>query len=140
MPKRSPECESCQLFSGYLGAKYLVCGIHPCGPAESPCPDHAPVVEDWVPVGGAYYDGELVRDSPFYMTTEDRLHLVETHPRFTGRCPQCGTIFQETPQYIGTAPPATGWMTRSPKRSHPPAETKAKLGRSARREGTCRGS
>jgi hypothetical protein len=72
-------------------------GIHSAGSVERPCPDHAPVIEDWVPVGGAYYHGELVRDTLSYLSREDRLHLVETHPLFMGRCPQCGSTFKKTP-------------------------------------------
>jgi hypothetical protein len=108
---RAIECERCQLFSGYCGAEYLVCGIHPGGPTVRPCPDYAPVVEERVPVGAEYYGEELVKDWPGYMSSADRLHLIETHPLFTGRCPQCGTIFQETPPVHWDCPdPKCHWM------------------------------
>lgn len=93
---RAKECESCQMFSGHLGSEYAVCSIHPSGPAEVPCPDHAPI-EDCVPVGAAYYGDELIRDWPGYMSSEVRLELIETHPLFTGKCPQCGNAFKEPP-------------------------------------------
>jgi hypothetical protein len=32
-----------QRFSGYLGSEFLVCAIHPSGPAQSPYPDFAEV-------------------------------------------------------------------------------------------------
>ena len=55
----SSDCHRCQRFSGYCGAEFLVCGIHPSGPAETPCPDFAEVSEPFEPLGGAYYAGEL---------------------------------------------------------------------------------
>ena len=67
---KTEECESCQRFSGYCSTEFLVCGIHPSGPAETPCPDFAEVTE--------------------------RLEILETHPFFTGVCPECGeTIWGE---------------------------------------------
>jgi hypothetical protein len=67
-----------------LGDQYPVCGIFPLGPPEIPCPGFAEVTEDGVPVGGAYYNGELILDSPAYLTTAERLELINTHPLFTG--------------------------------------------------------
>lgn len=95
--RHSPECQRCQLFSGFLEDEYPVCGIYPLGPAEIPCPDFAEITEDCVPVGGAYYNGEFILDSPAYLTTAERLELVETHPLFTGKCPNCGAQFDKTP-------------------------------------------
>jgi hypothetical protein len=83
------------LFSGYLGKDYLVCGIHPTGPQENPCPDFAEVVGDWESVGGAYYGGELIQDWPGFLTTQERLAILETHPFFTGVCPECGASFED---------------------------------------------
>ena len=40
---RSELCDRCQRFSGYLGDGFLVCAVHPTGPAEIPCPDFAEV-------------------------------------------------------------------------------------------------
>jgi hypothetical protein len=54
-----------------------------------PCPDFTEVIEEGVPVGGAYYNGVLVLDTPAYLTTEERLELIDTHPLFTGVCPKC---------------------------------------------------
>ncbi|NJM67019.1 MAG: hypothetical protein HC851_15785 [Acaryochloris sp. RU_4_1] len=88
-----PTCDRCQNFSGFLAPGFLVCAIHPFGPNQNPCPDFAEVIEDWQPVGGAYYNGELIRDWPEFLTTVERLEILETHPFFTGKCPRCGASF-----------------------------------------------
>jgi hypothetical protein len=87
---KTEECDRCQMFSGYLGTEFLVCGIHPSGPSETPCPDFAEVIGQWEPLGGAYYDGELVLQPTHFLTTAERLEILETHPLFTGVCPDCG--------------------------------------------------
>ena len=87
---KTEECESCQRFSGYCGTEFLVCGIHPSGPTETPCPDFAEVTEQYEPLGGAYYNGELVLQPTHYLTTAERLKILETHPFFTGVCTECG--------------------------------------------------
>ena len=93
---KTEECESCQLFSGYCGSQYLVCGIHPAGLTETHCLDFAQVTEQYEPLGGAYYAGELVLQPTHYLTTAERLEILETHPFFTGVCPECGeTIWGE---------------------------------------------
>ncbi|HEY9825511.1 MAG TPA: hypothetical protein V6D19_08695 [Stenomitos sp.] len=94
MPK-SEECEHCQMFSGYLGQEYLVCGIHPLGPTELPCPDFAEVLGQWEPLGAAYYDGELVLQPEHFLSSSDRLELLDTHPLFTGVCPQCKAAIED---------------------------------------------
>jgi hypothetical protein len=113
MPK-GEECDSCQRFSGYLGTEYLVCAIHPHGPAEIPCPDFAEIVGQWEPVGAAYYDGELVLQPPHYLTTAERLELLETHPMFTGVCPRCGAaIAIEGRVHYDCESSGCGWMDDS---------------------------
>jgi predicted RNA-binding Zn-ribbon protein involved in translation (DUF1610 family) len=84
------ECQRWQRFSGYCGSSFLVCAIHPTGPVEIPCPDFAEVSEQYEPLGGAYYAGELVLQPAHYLTTAERLEILETHPFFTGVCPDCG--------------------------------------------------
>jgi hypothetical protein len=84
------ECQHCQRFCGYCGTEFLVCGIHPTGPVDSPCPDFAEVTEQFEPLGGAYYCGELVLQPAHYLTTAERLEIIETHPFFTGVCLECG--------------------------------------------------
>jgi hypothetical protein len=86
---KTEECHHCQRFSGYLGAEFLVCAVHPLGPAEVPCPDFAEVAGQWEPLGAAYYDGELVLQPEHFLTTEERWDILNTHPLFTGVCPEC---------------------------------------------------
>jgi hypothetical protein len=90
--RHSEECHHCQRFSGYLGAEYLICAIHPSGPSQSPCPDFAEVVGQWEPLGSAYYADELVVQPSHYLTTTERLEILDTHPLFTGVCPECGQV------------------------------------------------
>jgi hypothetical protein len=78
----------CQRFSGYLGTEFLVCGIHPSGPSETPCPDFAEVTEQFEPLG-AYYAGRLI-SQPHFLTTSERLEILDMHPFFTSICPTCG--------------------------------------------------
>ena len=86
---KTDECYRCQRFSGYCGSQYLVCGIHPSGPTETPCPDFAKVTEQYEPLGGAYYNGELILQPTHYLSTAGRLEILETHPFFTAICPEC---------------------------------------------------
>jgi hypothetical protein len=79
---KTDECDRCQRFSGYLSAEFLVCAIHPLGPAQSPCPDFAQAVGQWEPLGAAYYDGELVLQPEHYLTTEERWNILNTHLLF----------------------------------------------------------
>jgi hypothetical protein len=112
--RRWTGCQSCQLFSGFLGDEYPVCGIFPLGPKEIPCPDFAEVAEECVPVGGAYYNGVLVLDTPAYLTTEERLELIDTHPLFTGKCPKCRFVFTERPEIYWDCPnPECDWIDDS---------------------------
>ncbi|WP_299406742.1 hypothetical protein [Acaryochloris sp. IP29b_bin.148] len=89
-------CQQCDRFSGYLGSQYLVCAIHPSGPAQNPCPDFAEVNEDWEPVGARYEDDELNKDWAGYLTSSERIEVLESHPYFTGICPKCGESFGDS--------------------------------------------
>lgn len=93
----SPECYRCQRFSGHLGEKYVVCGIHPLGPAEISCLDFAEITEQCELLDAGYYDSELVLQPVPYLTTEDRLEILNTHPFFTNKFPDCGFAFSEVP-------------------------------------------
>lgn len=57
--------------------------------------------ELWEPQGARYIDSELVIERVTYngeeiiqppqrWTREEQLWLLDTHPMFTGKCPQCG--------------------------------------------------
>jgi hypothetical protein len=94
----SPLERLCQRCQRYSHTPYLICAIHPSGPEGDVCWDFAPnaaaaVQERWQPVGVSFYDGDLIPDTAHYLTTEERLALIASHPLFTGRCPQCGAEF-----------------------------------------------
>jgi hypothetical protein len=109
---KTKECDRCQRFSGYLGAEFLVCAVHPSGPAQSPCLDFAEVAGQWEPLGAAYYDGELVLQPEHYLTTEERWNILNTHPLFTGVCPKCAAVIasEDLVQYDC---PSCGWKDES---------------------------
>jgi hypothetical protein len=108
------ECQRCQLFSGYLGDEYLVCAIYPSGPAQVPCPDFASVSGQWEPLGGAYYDGELVLQPEHYLTTEERWEVLRTHPLFTGICPKCKVVIAGSARIHWDCPnPKCDWIDDS---------------------------
>lgn len=108
------ECHHCQRFSGSLDPTHLVCAVHPSGPAQVPCPDFAKVVGQWEPLGAGYYDGELVLQPEHYLSTEERLEILDTHPLFTGKCPECGFVFAEAPEIHWDCPnPECDWLDDS---------------------------
>lgn len=115
MPKL-PECNYCQL---YAHSSYLVCAIHPSGPSTPECLDFAPVPslqaqELWEPEGASYYGGELILNRPSRWTPDEQLELLDTHPLFTGRCPECGWQFsQVATQLIHWDCPECGWKDDS---------------------------
>jgi len=115
MPKL-PECDQCQLYSL---TPHLVCAIHPSGPATDECLNFASkaaatiTTEDeelWFP-GAASYSGELIPESHSRLTQEEQLELLEKHPLFTGRCPQCGyTLSQGEMPAVHWDCPCCGWV------------------------------
>jgi hypothetical protein len=115
MPKIS-ECDRCRL---YARNPYLVCAVHPAGPSTNTCIDFredpdAETDELWEPEGASYYNGELILQPRQRWTPEQQLELLDTHPLFTGRCPQCEMTYPqyETPRCIGIVRLAGGSMTR----------------------------
>jgi hypothetical protein len=50
--------------------------------------------ELWEPTGVSYYAGELILQPQQRWTREEQLELLDTHPLFTGKCPQCGYQFE----------------------------------------------
>jgi hypothetical protein len=90
--RKTDQCHHYQRFSGSLDSEHLVCGIHPSEPAQSPCLDFAQVTEDCMPLGAAYYDGDLVLQPEHFLTTAERLEILNAHPLFTGVCPICGSV------------------------------------------------
>lgn len=93
-----PECDRCQFFAG---SPHLACTVHPFGVERDRCPDHQPhpdweefsrldwVAEEWEPDGASYYNGELILTPEQQLTLDQRFALLDWHPLFTGRCPEC---------------------------------------------------
>ena len=52
-----------------------------------------PEAEQWEPEGASYYNGELILQPRQLWTREEQMELLDTHPMFTGRCPQCEMPF-----------------------------------------------
>jgi len=109
MPK-IPDCDRCQFYAHSCD---LICAVHPFGidSDSDACLDFRPdpnaqVEELWEPEGTRFVDGELViaRELFYYdcysvndyLTPQEKLELLDTHPMFTGRCPQCEMPY---PQY-----------------------------------------
>lgn len=45
--------------------------------------------DQWQPQGASYYGDELILEPVQPRSLEQRLDLLDTHPLFTGRCPNC---------------------------------------------------
>ena len=89
MPKL-PACNRCLL---YVHNPHLICAVHPTGVEGDSCPDFEPdpqtePEELWEPVGASYYNGELILHRPSLHPSE-QLEMLDWHPLFTGRCPEC---------------------------------------------------
>ncbi|WP_375511661.1 hypothetical protein [uncultured Nostoc sp.] len=54
---------------------------------------NAEPVELWKPEGATYYNGELIVQPQQRWTQQQKLELLDWHPMFTGRCPQCSSEF-----------------------------------------------
>ena len=124
MPK-IPECDHC-LFCAH--SHHFVCAIHPDGVQGNSCMDFRPDPElegkqfvdflgiegdddQWEPEGASYYNGELVIQPRQRWTREQQLELLDTHPIFTGKCPQCGYEFQrDYTARVHWDCPECGWM------------------------------
>ncbi|MCW6050122.1 hypothetical protein K4039_08510 [Lyngbya sp. CCAP 1446/10] len=115
MPKL-PQCDRCLL---YARNPHLICAVHPTGPTADTCldfredPNTAPD-ELWEPEGVSYYNGELIPQPRLRWTAAEQLELLDAHPLFTGRCPQCSHPFPkyEIPRCIGIVRSADGWTIR----------------------------
>lgn len=117
---RLPECDLCQF---YTGSPFLFCTVHPTGVESDRCLDFREdntrrweqfLALDWVAVSedghgeqwepeGASYDGELILTPEQRWNQEEQAELLDWHPMFTGRCPEC-----ERPM-IQTDPPRVHW-------------------------------
>lgn len=93
-------CDRCEYCAH---SPHLVCAEHPGGVGGDRCPDFRLATraattpddpsawygEQWQPEGASYYADELILDPVERLTMEQRLGLLDTHPLFTGRCPNC---------------------------------------------------
>lgn len=111
-----PECDCCQF---YTGSTLLPCPVHPSGVKQDQCLDFREdetaarrwkefLGLDWVSKVGpenenlwhnslgqqeseesSYYNGESITSSKQQWSREQQAHLLDWHPIFTGRCPDC---------------------------------------------------
>lgn len=112
-----PQCDRC-LF--YTYSPHLVCAVHPSGVTENHCIDfrqNPNKQEDetlWCPDGYSYYDGELIPNRAPRLTREEQWEILNTHPLFTGVCPQCGHEFNKNnPPKIHWDCPSCNWVDDS---------------------------
>jgi hypothetical protein len=122
-----PECDRCQL---YAHSPYTVCAVHPFGINGNSCLDfcqdpNAELEELWEPKGARYIDLELVLERSYYngeeirqpqqrLTLEEQWQILETHPFFTGVCPNCEYQFPyNVPELIHFDCPKCGWVDDS---------------------------
>ena len=73
---------------------HLPCAVHPCKIVDAQCPDFEldtslSAQEWWEPEGASYYAGELMIEPIQRWTREQKIALLDWHPMFTGRCPDC---------------------------------------------------
>ena len=115
MPK-IPECDRCLL---YAHNPYIVCAVHPFGVENDTCLDFTPdpnakPLELEEPERASYYNGELILQPKQRWTPLQQLELLDYHPMFTGRCPNCEMPFlkYETPP-VHWGCNQCGWMDDS---------------------------
>lgn len=110
------DCDRC-LLSAH--SPYLVCAVHPYGVNTDICHDFRPdpkatEPESWAPEGYSWYGEHLVANRPSRYTPEQQLEILETHPLFTGVCPECGYKFDESnPPLVHWDCPQCGWVDDS---------------------------
>ncbi|MBD2629629.1 hypothetical protein [Trichormus variabilis] len=89
------ECDRCLFYSHN---PHLICAVYPSGVEGNNCLDfredpNAETEELWQPDGATYYNEELIFQPPM-LTPEQQIEILNTHPMFTGFCPQCGAEFE----------------------------------------------
>jgi hypothetical protein len=92
------DCDRCQ---HYLHSLYLICAVNPCGPAGETCDDFNAIAQADAeiarqPLGGGYYAGDWIPQPFPAVTINEQLALLNWHPQFTGRCPECETPIAES--------------------------------------------
>jgi hypothetical protein len=114
MPK-IPECDRCSL---YAHNPHLICAVHPSGVEGNRCLDFRldpNIKEDqqWSPFGYSWYGDELISNRPSRYTQEEQLEILDTHPVFTGVCPQCRHRFDRDNSPVHFDCPSCGWVDDS---------------------------
>ena len=115
MPKIS-DCNRCTL---YAHNPHLICSVHPSGVETVNCIDFRPdpkiePEEQWSPEGYSWYGNELIPNKPSRYTTEQQIKMLDTHPFFTGVCPNCKHQFDQTNhQIVHFDCPSCGWLDDS---------------------------
>jgi hypothetical protein len=111
-----PECDRCRF---YAYSTDLVCAVHPFGVQANSCLDFRPNPNlepegIWTPEGVEFVDGELIFNREQfsydgsellndYLTSQEKIELLDYHPMFTGRCPNCEMPFDMN------QPPSVHW-------------------------------
>ncbi|HEY9780947.1 MAG TPA: hypothetical protein V6D09_12510 [Leptolyngbyaceae cyanobacterium] len=103
----NPELEG-KHFKDFLGLRSQRRDDDPySNPHELEDPDE----ELWEPAGASYYNGELVLQEGPRWTREEQMDLLDTHPMFTGKCPQCNAEFGKNyTARVHWDCPECGWM------------------------------
>ncbi|MGV2826807.1 hypothetical protein [Myxosarcina sp. GI1(2024)] len=90
-----PDCNRCLLYAH--NPHFLVCVIHSDGVDTKTCMDFRPnsnaeVAEQWSSEGYSWYEGELIPNRPSRYTQAEQLEILDTHPVFTGVCPNTSCL------------------------------------------------
>ncbi len=129
MPK-IPDCDRCLYNARDFN---LLCAVNPAGPTGDTCADFEldpelegrqfvdflglqwqAEMEQWEPEGAGFYNGELILQPRRRRTQEEQLQLLEVHPLFTGRCPECAaTIERDYSARVHFDCIECGWMDDS---------------------------
>ena len=117
-------CDRCDFYAHSL---YMVCGVHPYGVKGDHCADFrlapsavtvpdAPLAwygDQWQPQGANYYGDELILEPVQQRSLKQRLDLLDTHPLFTGRCPNCERPIREIAGQVHYDCGHCGWVDDS---------------------------
>ena len=92
---KGQECDCCENFSGYTDETFLVCTMHPSGPECEPCPDFEQTETNFFLSSTELVDGDLVMALVQLSELRDLGIEIQTHPRLTGCCLECGSEFDQ---------------------------------------------
>ncbi len=105
-----PKCSQCQY---YAQSEYLVCSLYPIGVDTEDCPDFKAKCQEeiWEPPGVTYMGEEIVITG--VLSYQQKLDLLDTHPIFTGRCPECESPIPYTSDRVHYDCNHCGWKDDS---------------------------